>query len=123
MPTATRSSAPTEAEIRAMLAERAVKWPHDNAERQLAEAVDTAFDTIGYIELDELESNGGLHALSDLWADLRPSEIIRLHLLVSEARERAYGAAWEAIVREVVAAGLAFAAEFPNAPRAQPIAE
>jgi len=114
-------TAPTEAEIRAALEERTAKYPSDNGQRLLDEAVDKAFDVVGYIELDENDALAfGAYALSDLWEDLRPTEVVRLHQLVRWAQERAKAAAWEAIIQECVAAGLKFAAEYPDAPRAAP---
>ncbi len=116
----TGMTAPTEAEIRAAIADRMRKYPNDNPRQKLAGAVDQAFDAVGYIDLDEEgQYDWGTQALSDLWADLRPSEVERLHELIAEAKRRALDAAWAVIAEQVVAAGLAFAAEYPDAPRAK----
>ena len=113
-------SAPTEVEIRAAIADRITKYPHDNARVKLEYAVDQIFDVVVYVDLDE---NGRVDlrvpALSDLWADLRPNEIERVRELIAEAKGRALDAAWPVIADQVVAAAVAFAAEYPDAPRAK----
>jgi hypothetical protein len=55
---------------------------------------------------------------SSPWRDLRPSESARLEAIITEAEARAWARAHAAIVEEAVAAALAFAAEYPDAPRA-----
>jgi hypothetical protein len=55
---------------------------------------------------------------STLWADLRPSEDLRLRAIIEEAERRAFDRCRGIIVDEATAAALAFAAEFPEAPRA-----
>lgn len=53
-----------------------------------------------------------------LWADLRPSEAARLEDLMNEIYKLADD--FESrVVEAVVAAGLTFAAEYPDAPRAR----
>ena len=122
MATATvpRGNPPTEAEIRALIESRSARYPTDSIEHRLERALDSAFDTIGYVSLDEQgQYDFGEAFLSDTWGDLRPSEANRLGELIHEARVRAESRARAAIVEEVVAAALAFAAEHPDAPRAK----
>lgn len=57
-----------------------------------------------------------------LWRDLRPSEADRLRTLLSEAETAAVTAAHELIIRKYTTALLAFGAEYPNAPRREPVA-
>ena len=52
------------------------------------------------------------------WTDLRASEDARLHKLLAKAEHRALGRARAIVIEEAVAAALAFAAEYPDAPRA-----
>ncbi|HUG47975.1 MAG TPA: hypothetical protein VMP67_06135 [Candidatus Limnocylindria bacterium] len=54
-----------------------------------------------------------------LWWDIRPSQAVRLHQLVGEARDRALSRCQAIIVDELTAAGVQFAAEYPDAPRAR----
>ena len=56
---------------------------------------------------------------SSPWRDLRPSESARLEAIITAAEARAWARAHAAIVEEAVAAALTFAAEYPDAPRAQ----
>jgi hypothetical protein len=55
-----------------------------------------------------------------IWEDLRPSEAVRLIELVSAAKERAAARCEAIIEQELVAAGVAFAAEYPGARRTEP---
>ena len=59
-----------------------------------------------------------MEAGSSPWRDLRPSEYGRLEAIITAAEARAFARAHAAIVEEAVAAALAFAHEFPDAPRA-----
>jgi hypothetical protein len=69
--------------------------------------------------LDATEADWGpLDRSEGPWQDLRPSEALRLRALIGEAERRAVDRARQAIVEEVVAAGLAFVAEYPDAPLA-----
>jgi hypothetical protein len=52
-----------------------------------------------------------------LWIELRRSEARRLRDLLREAEERAVARCEAIILDELTAAGVAFAAEFPEAPR------
>lgn len=114
-------TAPTEAEIRELVAERDRRYPFDSIDAKLEEAINRGFDTIGYVSLDEKgQYDFGESFLSDTWADLRPSEEDRLAELIVEAKARAEQRARDAIVEEVIAAALAFGAEYPDAPRVQP---
>lgn len=113
-------TAPTEAEIRALIDDRSARYPNDSIEHHLDHVLDKAFDTIGYVDLDEQgQRDFGSTFLSDTWADLRPSEADRLGELIAAARQQAAERARAAIVEEVVAAALTFAAEYPDAPRAK----
>jgi hypothetical protein len=114
--TVSRGTPPTEAEIRQALVERVSR--SDSPHVKLGEAIDTAMDVVGYIELD-MADDLSVPALSDLWSDLRPSEARRLAEIVDEAKDRALEAAWEIIAEEAVQAALTFAAEYPDAPRAR----
>jgi hypothetical protein len=119
MATATAQRPITEADIRNHLAVRSEQYPHDNPRKKMAEAISEAFDPIGYVQLSpEDEAGFGSKVLSDLWDDLRPSEAKRLHDLIAEHVKEALEASWAAVVSEVVAAALTFAAEYPDAPRA-----
>lgn len=53
----------------------------------------------------------------DLWVDLRASEAARLLELADEAWVRARQRVHQILVDELTAAALAFAAEYPEAPR------
>ena len=96
-------SAPlTEAEVLAMVAAHVERFGLDISR----------FDD-AYHPFDALVSEG-----SSLWRDLRPSESSRLEAISTAAEARAWARAHAAIVEEAVAAALAFAAEYPEAPRA-----
>ena len=56
---------------------------------------------------------------TDVWMNLRPTEIKVLDAIADAAVEQAIEAAHAAIVEVLVAAGLRFAAEYPDAPRAK----
>ena len=111
---------PTEAEIRAAIAAAWQAYPSDDPRNRLAEVVPAFADPIrwqlGDSDLAEDEQEFG--QLGDaIWKDLRPSEAARLIALLDEAEQRALASAQELIIREYVTAALAFAAEFPEAPR------
>lgn len=113
-------TAPTEAEIREAISERLAKYPGDNHIRTLVEAIEKAFDTIAYVELDEQgQYDFGTPFLSDIWADLRPSEASRLGQLVRDGSIRALKVLDDALRAEVVAAAMQFAAEHPDASRVE----
>lgn len=115
-------SAPTEEEIRRLLAERLAKYPRDGGEEHLNEAVDEMFDLIDYCPLNQQEAfDQWPHTAigDDVWADLRPTEWKRLGDIVHEAKARAYDRARALIIDELVNAALVFAAEYPDAPRAR----
>lgn len=113
-------TAPTEAEIRDLVQQRIQRHPRDNGRHSLTEAVDKAFDTIGYIKLDARDRHAfAAVALSDTWADLSKAEITELHDLIVEGHAAAMDAAWAAIVDQVVEAGLAFGSRHPEARRAR----
>src|SRR3990170_953678 len=119
------TAAPTEPEIREALRLRVELYPTDNPRNQLREAVE------GYAAFLE---GPGLHLHypgrppfddpedsdpSDVWMNLRPTEIKMLDAIAEKAIEEAITAAQAAIVEIMVAAGLRFAAEYPDAPRAK----
>jgi hypothetical protein len=116
-------SAPTEEEIRAAIEAEIAEYPSDNGLRNLGEAIDRLADPIDWHlsgDEDESDEDGTPHQLGDnVWRNLRPTEAARLRLLVERAKLSAFAMAREAIVREIVAAGLTFAAEYPDAPRAR----
>jgi hypothetical protein len=119
--TVSRGTPPTEAEIRQALAEfvaEPMKHGDDSPRAKLDEAIDKAMDVVGYVHIDPVDEIA-VTTCSDLWSDLRPSEARRLAEIVAEAKDRALEAAWVVIVKEVTRAGLTFAAEYPDAPRAR----
>jgi hypothetical protein len=111
-------SAPTEAEIRTLLAEREQNLPNDRVSKVLEEAVDKAFQVITYTELDaDGRYDFGVDALTDVWANLDPIEQAELTDVVELAKGRAQEAAHEAIRIEIVMAAVAFGASHPHAER------
>lgn len=111
-------TAPTEAEIREAIEDRNRRYRKDASDR-LAEAVDTALDALAYIEIDDgLGDHSGAVVLSDLWTDLRPSEAARLRELIDVARQRLLASLWPMVVDAALEAGVTFAREYPDAPRA-----
>lgn len=106
----------TEAEIRTAIEDRWTKYPRDNGESALTDAVVHLFDLIDYrpAELDDPEM-GELG--NEIWTNLRPSEAERLRVLADDGRERAIARAREVIIEEVVATALLFDRECPDAPR------
>jgi hypothetical protein len=117
-------TAPTEHEIRAVLEAESRSHPNDNEVTGLSEAIDQLFYTVEYRSLtaEEAEYDDG-GPLTHLWGSLLLAEEQRLAEIVEEAKARAYDRARAAIVEEVIAAGLRFAAEYPDAPRAKVPAE
>lgn len=124
------TSAPTEAEIREAIAERA-RYPFSgdpfprSGEGPLRAALrgiagdysDPVGEAGRIIEIGTTEYGEG--ADTGLWRDLRASEAARLRDLVDAAIERAADAAERVIIDELVAAGVTFAGLYPDAPRAQ----
>lgn len=109
-------TAPTEAEIREIIEARARK--NDNALEHLELAIDEAGDALltpmhedGRYDFDEAY-------MSDLWTDLRPSEADRLAELVEAAKAELRTTIWPQILNVIVEAGVRFAKEHPDAPRA-----
>lgn len=106
--TATRNTAPTEAEIRQRIASdlRAIDFDaliHDAAA------------AINYVApIDRGPAYRGA-----LWDNLRPKEAARLEELLDAVYE-ADGALRVLLVDRITRAALTFAAEFPDAPRVQP---
>lgn len=123
-------TAPTESMIRAALDAYA-----ESTEANFGEATN---DLVGEIRslaaelatplvdsaADTLEADGGSvweplrppHKHT-LWTNLRPSECVRLIGLVEAAIDRAADRSAAIVIEEVVAAGVAFAQEYPDAPR------
>lgn len=118
---ATATTAPTEAEIRAVLAGR---WSADGelrsteTYRRLEEAGSLAVAPLWWEAPDVPDDSHSDESGDEIWSDLRPSEATRLHELIGEAQKRAEQLCIEAIANELTAAALAFAAEYPDAPRA-----
>ena len=120
-------SATTEAEIRAAIERRmserigALDGCTDG-HGELRCLIDRVAEPLTYPALliltgdyDETYSEEG----GDIWRDLRPSEARGLLAIVHEARERAAARVAPIIVEELVAAGVRFAEEHPDAPRAR----
>ncbi len=115
--TAPAAPAPTEAEIRAAIEADMAAYPNDNEESRLREAIDRMADSLNWHrDLDPVEDEVFEYG-NNIWTDLRPSQAQRLAELREAAQERGYQSAREAILDELVAAALAFGAEYPDAPR------
>jgi hypothetical protein len=117
------TTAPTEAEIRAAIMTSAAKYSNHGRDK-LSEAVMEYVDDLRWragdpdLDPDPESSDPGRQESGDaLWRDLRPSEVDRLKTLLWEAEQRATASAHELIVSEYVAGVLAFALEYPDAPR------
>jgi hypothetical protein len=112
-------TAPTCEEIRAALEARMTHYTHDGGEAKLREAIGEMFDLIDYRALGEDDADAfDSDAIGDdFYCDLRPSEAHRLHELAVGASALAYREARAVIVEAVVAAAVAFGAEYPDAPR------
>lgn len=117
--------APTEAEIREALRRRVDDWPNDNPLRKLRDAVEDfgAFmhgPAFAILESSDPRDPDEGSDSDDVWGcDLRPSEAKALDFYFQEAVERALSDARAAITAVFVERALAFAAEFPDAPRAK----
>lgn len=119
---------PTAQEIRAAVRARmeaAVDIPgdiHDDVHGNIASLAIAASDPLVESGLQTLESRGLWEPLLEpaedtLWTDLRPSEAVALSAMVHEAAYRAADRCWDIILEELTAAGVAFAAAYPAAPR------
>lgn len=109
----------TEAEMRDLIAERIGRYPRDSGYVALEEAIDQAFDVVGYTSLDpQGRYDFAADFLSDAWADLTRAQLEDLNRLIAAARIRAFTASWNVIAGEIVATALAFAAAHPEAKRA-----
>lgn len=80
--------------------------------------IDSASDTL------EIDGGGVWEALRAphrhaVWTNLRPSEAARLVELTEAACDRAEARCVAVILEELTAAGVEFAAEYPDAPRAE----
>lgn len=116
-------TAPTESEIRTALRQRVEAYPADNPKDTLREAVRSWAATLISPAFDTLESidprDGPTSSEpDDLWRDLRPSEAVTLRDLARAAIERAIERCDAVILDELTAAGVRFAMEHPDAPRA-----
>ena len=112
-------TAPTEAEIRSLIDDRVSRFPRDSGYGVLDDAIDFAFDVVGYTDLDEDGRHDfGTNALSDLWADLTPEQVSELRELIQEGKARAFNAAWDVIAGQIVRTALAFTYQYPDAGRA-----
>lgn len=115
--------APTEAEIRAAIGASIEAVGFDDAlNGALVVASGPVANPAFLAFADSADYAPDVPDPGDLWTDLRHSEAARLHELAGAAWERAKARCREAIIEEYVAAGVAFAAEFPDAPRPEPAA-
>ena len=96
-------SALTEANVRATIAAYVKRYGFDLASM---DAFFHPFDAIAPLER------------TCPWTDLRRSEKARLHKLLAKAERTAQARARAIVIEEAVAAALAFAAQYPDAPRA-----
>ena len=110
-------TAPTEAEIRRDVREMFSQEATKDDLRQFVAMMSNALDCSAFEILDGPDEREPEGIAGALWRDLRPSEAIRLRVLVDEAEARAVARCEAIIVDELAAGGLAFAAEFPDAPR------
>lgn len=110
MTTATHTAPLTAEDVRTAIEVRTARHPFDAWTHKLGDAVVQAFDPVGYHDAEG--------STSDIWTDLRNSEGLRLAQLVDIAAERTIERVRAIVIEEVVAAALAFAAEYPDAPRA-----
>lgn len=123
-------TAPTEAEIREALRLRVEAHPSDDPLKELRSAVEDfgafmhgpAFEVL---ESPDSRDEKYVYDVDDVWGyDLRPSEARALDFYYRQAVDQAVSDALAAITDTYVRAALQFAAEFPDAPRAdkpQPI--
>jgi hypothetical protein len=118
MATATVTTAPTEAEIRAAILAELAELPGDNEVDKLTDTVDRFSYAVDWHRDRDIATDELIEYSADIWTDLRPSQADRLAELVGTARQRAYERAHAVILEEFVSAALAFAAEYPDAPRA-----
>lgn len=108
-------------EVRVTVDRLTADYPNDNEQRCLDEAIDHLFTAIDYQRIDwalpgeepEPDELG-----SHVWCGLDLVQEGALTVLVAAAKRRAYRAAREAIVAEVIAAAESFARQYPDAPRA-----
>ena len=117
-------SAPTEAEIRSVIEDRLTRYPADMPDKKIRAGIEAMADFMYGPAWDKLsgEASRGDDPREwpgDLWDDLRRPEAARLDQLYREATERALTRCLEIATEEIVLSALAFAAEFPDAPRAQ----
>jgi len=128
--TTTRQAPPTEAEIRAAILAR-LQDKADSVFDEQADLVD-AFDRIATAAADPLvksaantlEIDGGSlweplrqASVRALWFDLRPSQAAELVDLIQQACERVQARCEAIVLEELVAVGVQFAAQHPDAPR------
>jgi hypothetical protein len=116
-------SAPTEAEIREAISYRMAALPGDDPADHILEGIEEMADFMYGPSTDKL-SGEPAHRTSarkcpaDVWDDLRRPEAACLDALYTEATQRALARCLEVVTEELVIAGVAFAAAFPDAPRA-----
>lgn len=123
----TAGSAPSAAEIRAVVVESGQSYPKGHPySTQLADLItewsadlkSAAFDAL---EAEDPREPGAGH--NAIWDDLRPSEALELRFLVQRAVAYAAEKCEAVIVDELTAAGVAFATKYPNAPRSRTLIE
>jgi hypothetical protein len=117
-------SAPTEAEIHAVIGDRLTRYPADMPDRKIRAGIEEMADFMYGPARDRLDgerSRGDRWREwpEDLWDDLRHPEAARLDQLYREATDRALARCLEIATEEIVAAAETFAREYPDAPRAQ----
>lgn len=116
-------SAPTEAEIRAVIEDRLTKYPSDWPQSRIRAGIEAMADFMDGPAADKLSGDPVFgdeprRWPGDLSDDLRRPEAARLDQLYREATERALARCLEIAAEEIVLAAETFAREYPDAPRA-----
>jgi hypothetical protein len=123
MTTATAPAPITESGIRKVILHRLETYPNDNPAESIRQGIEQMADFMYGPSKDRLggERAHGVHPRKwphDLWDDLRREEAERLDELYTLGVTRALGMCLELVMDELVSVALAFAAEYPDAPRA-----
>lgn len=121
MTTATAPAPLTAADVRRAIIERASEYPNDNGSRPLRAVVEHVFDVIDWYPADDRldpDDPDRSELGDDIFRNLRPAEALRLKAIIAEHRDRGQARALEVLREECIAAALAFAAEYPDVPRA-----
>jgi len=105
----------TEAQVRSVIAAHATRYPNDCSDVGILTVAYGLGDAFQYYPpTPDKDSSASGDAL---WTDLRPSERDRLLEIIADAQVRASEKAYAILTDAMVAAALAFAAEFPDVPR------